>query len=492
MTTTIKTDFIDGHFLSPKELRLVDEWWPTDGWKDAVIYHRQREREEYHPESRHGLKCHEKRKNVLNGIRELMMPKMIRWASREGDIEHVWFRYTHVDWLHYREGMFFKEHQDFENYICQGLIPCVGLLGLSNVTRGGETRVETTMMRGSAVRNGYAFFQGNVPHEAMRVMEGEKKCLKMEFFVLRKTSPSTRVMVWDENRRWRSYWGSKELSMMENFLGSLVDFKKSSASASSSSSSSSSPPPSSTTMVVTLATDTTQKLHNMMMGISDPRSVKKLLTQEEVDFFFPSFTLPCLHDLFAASSVLHGNGSNNIFMGTDASAWEFLNRTETMGSKYRLVVGLWIRETDVDTEEKSYRLDSIADRLGVVHPVQPIQKNAKDVIIAPTDSFLNWDTLRSRAIEEFIASHDGSSCEPQQERPTEAKKGWSCQGFRLDLKGLKMVKPSDEMLRPNRWVLRKTESHYEMCNDEDMGGEWEHYEVYRSFEMQVRWCVIGV
>lgn len=466
---TIKTDFCDGNFLSAKELDLVDAWWPTKGWKNAVIYHRHHEQEEYRPDTRQGLKCHENRTEVLHRIREMIMPKMIKWAATKGCIERVWFRYTHVDWLHYREGMFFKEHQDFENYVCQGLVPCVGLLGLSTVLGGGQTRVEGTLMCGSAVRNGFALFQGNVPHEAMRVDAGEKKCLKMEFFVLHKISPALpmRVMVWDKDHRWRSYWGSRELLMVDNFLASLVDFNVSSSKSSN---------------TITLTTDTAQKLHNMMMGISDPRSVRKLLTQKDVDFFFPSFTLPCLHDLFAASSVLH-DPNGKIFMGTDALAWEFLNHWKSPDKEYLLIVGLWSRDADHD----NYHLDMIGDRYGTIHPIRPCYEDAK-VTIASTDSFFPWEMLRSRLIEAFIDSHDRHrSSTPLPEE--ESKKGYLCKGVCMNPRELNLIKPSDEVLRPNHWAIRRTGRHYEMCNDGEHG-QWEEYEVYKSFQMQPRWCMI--
>jgi hypothetical protein len=298
---------------------------------------------------------------------------------------------------------------------------------------------------------------------------------------------------------------------MENFLGSLVRFEE------SGSSTSSEPLSKTASARVVLTTEATRKIHNILMGISDPRSVRALLSQEDVDFYFPSFTLECLHDLFAAISIITAAGTPTtttsstpntpkVFMGTDASAWEFMNRwKEFPADKFLLVTGLWVRETGDEHGDSNnrYQFKMIGDRAGgslqtiqtrsVVWPL--FDNEGLPVTIPATESFLSWDALRCRLINGFLSSREEAIPFKNKDKKggdvPEKAGHYAEKDFTIDPRALRLIEPSEDVLRPYKWSTVKTESHWELCNDENSGGTMEEYQVYKSYELQARWCLIS-
>ena len=460
-------------FLSPEEFKAVQQCIPTGDWKDAVVYHKAIKKEVLAPDSRLALKRVERRDHVIQRLRGIVMPRVLAWL-REQTAEKkpisCWFRYAHTEWLHYKKGMFFREHRDFEKYVCNGLVPYVGLLGLVDTARGGETKVEGTARRGSVRENGFVFFPGNVPHEATTVLEGEKMCLKMEFFVLfdssgpQKGGGETIRVSSRENNDWRSFWSRDALSLVENYMASQARFEN--------------------TDNVCTSREMAKTIYDVMMSIVDPRRQRVMVAK--MDMVFPSWTSACLHDVFTCTHFLQNETRPGVILGSDADAWDFMqtwSRFPALGCA--LVVGLWYK--NLTTSDATYRLYTIRDRNG---------GRCKRTIQA-SSTYVDYKTIRQDLLYDFVASKDMRDWDPSPVDTTglEKKQGVA-QGEILDrdwspVIRTSSVQPSDEIERAEDVRGRATRYSHEMCNDED-GGYMEEYTVYEVFRIQIRWCLIRV
>jgi hypothetical protein len=365
--------------------------------------------------------------------------------------------------------MFFREHRDFEKYVCNGLVPYVGLLGLVDTARGGETKVEGTTRRGSALKNGFVMFPGNVPHEATTVLEGEKMCLKMEFFVLfdstgpQKGGGETIRVSSRENHEWRSFWSRDALALVENYVASQARFEGN-------------------TNHVRTSREMAKTIHDVMMSIADPR--RQRVPVAKMDMVFPSWTSACLHDVFTCTHFLQNETRPGVILGSDGDAWDFMQTWSRFPvSGCALVVGLWYKNPT--TSDATYRLYTIRDRNG----------GRCTRTIRASSTYRDYKTLRQDLLHDFVASKEmdkDDSVSPPDTTPVEGARheeildrDWS------PLIRTSSVQPSDEIERAEDLRGYATERVHEMCNDED-GGHWEEYTVYQAFRIQIRWCLIRV
>lgn len=467
--TDMETVFnVDKGFLAEGDFRRLASMFPEKGWKQASVYRTDQEREVVVPESRYAKKVVERRDEVLREIRSLVMPPVLQWLRRRPGFMHCWFRYSHTEWLWYKEGMFFQEHKDFEKYLCSNLVPYVGLMGLEDTVEGGETVVEGVPQTGSARRNGFVFFPGNVPHEASVVRSGEKRCLKLEFFVVFASPPTVMTEVSDARHQWRSFWSPQELALVPNYMGSHRDFAHREK--------------------LMLTTDMAKRIHDVMLTIADPRRHRPRASAADVDMVFPTFSVSCLHDLFLCVHLIERwrvpaepvtpLGPMAV-LGTDPDAWDFLNTwSDFPSSGFVLVAALWYQKKGSVTDD--YRVGEIRWREG-------------SVTTSPcTDTSVDYRVLQQHMIHSFVAQTDLETWKVDEElvpRPAHPHPQISS----VDMKKiLTACAPSDWIEKPERVRGRVTVRNYEMCNDGESGGTYETYTVYKSYRIQTRWCLIRV
>jgi hypothetical protein len=370
-----------------------------------------------------------------------------------------------TEWLRYDPGMFFQKHQDFERYICNGMVPYVCLIGLQDTEKGGETMVGEQVCHGSCRENGVVFFPSNLPHQAKTVIRGRKTCLKMEMQVF--FSPEDGfVRVSDKDRQWLSFWSKKELELVDNYIRSHRQFMDT--------------PHHKKSTDIQTSTETAREIHNMMLRIAEPTSKTPRVTEEAQDKIFPTCTVSFLHDIFAYYHFKQQNPS--VFFGSDAKAWDFMNQEMDLPSHHTLLVGLWYKEE----KDEPYRLSSLWDR--ACHKMD----NYFPTVVEEMDTYMDYDSICAMILEEFTIRKDiqltaCSTSPPEKIQKKGRKTPCVVQPWR-DL--VKPYKPSED----GKYIKKsgvQTESVSEMCNDDMNSESWE-YRRYVSFFIKIRWLVVVV
>jgi len=460
-------------FLDPRDFEELVGLVPTEGWRDAVVYDKTHKKERKAPESRQSLKCAERRDAVLRRVCSVVMPRVLCWLRKQEGFLHCWFRYSHTEWMVYREGMFFKEHKDFEKYICNHLVPYVGILGLEDTKAGGETVVEGTPMKGSTRRNGFVFFPGTATHSAATVSAGEKRCLKMEFFVMLRND--NLVAVADENRRWKSFWSRKDLALVDNYIASHSRFEKDGRE-------------------VVTSTEMAKRIHDIMLSISDPRHQR--MSAHKMDMVFPSYSSACLHDLFVCAEFLRG-GSKGVLLGSDPDAWAFLQNMTSMPPNCTTMAALWYRN---DKDGNKYRLGYLCPRYGSTSGPEKTEYTKLWTEPSPYDPwpcderarasscFASYTSLQKLLLQHFIADHDFEQRHPPFDLEMTAGHTHP-ETTGTFFKRVAAIQPSDRTEKPRRVYGVVENSSIELCNDEGYT-ETETYTAYESYRLQTRWCLV--
>lgn len=441
-------------FLPVEEFSRISQQCPTSDWKDGVVYNRIEKKEMKVVTSRHSKKIVEKRKEVIQGLEKIMIRRLLPWLRQQQDFQYIMARSWHTEWILYTKDMFFKPHQDFEKYICNNMVPYVALLGLEDTIRGGETIVEGVQYRGSTRKNGLVFFPGNVLHEAARVVEGEKKCLKMEFFVFFGDDADI-IKVMDDQQQWKSFWSKEELSLVDNFITCNSRFKGSD--------------------LVTTSTETARMIHNISRCLVDPR---RPFSPKDLEMIFPSRSIHTLHDLFVGLRFLRSPLSQGAcVLGQDAAAWDFFNRWDKFPPHYHMFVVLWSKTTKDDV----YQVRKIMDREG---------RSRGYTTVPPSRQFGDFNNLCLAITTSFLRHEELETPDMDAPVPKIIKlEGNSQTSFLISKELLKNIKPSDDHSRP-RFVSGNVDvSETEMCNDEDIGIT-SHYSQYVQHYLQVRWCLL--
>lgn len=421
---------------------------PTS-WEDAVVYDRRRQVQRVNKESRHALKVRERSGELCKTVQALCTRRLIG-ILRESvpHFHHLFPRPFQMEWLRYEPGMFFRPHQDFERYVCNGMIPYVLLIGLCDVEEGGETRVGDRMCAGSTSRNGAVFFPSNMMHEACPVLKGIKMCVKLDYFVFADEEP---VIVRSEEG-WKSFWTRPALSMVDNYIRCHQDFMRKADK-----------------LLVSEAT--ARGLHNMMKQIT----IASGHNDPFHEMMFPNLPVAVLHDIFLTVSP------DPIVLGRQSLAWDYLHRHRP--GIY--LVGLWEKETKQDR----YTLSMIADRRGRLIKMDYLTKQLMmpQENMEEDDHFLPYPILRQRLVQTFIKNKELPS------RPV-PEKTWSIGQKEPTVwestisrywKELHDVQPSDnDSIKVEGEVHRREK---EFCNDEESGYEIVEWTAYLSYRIQTRW-----
>jgi hypothetical protein len=458
---------IESAFLQEKDFEEIRAACPREEhWKQAVVHHRRTGRDVVDNSTRKADKCVEMRHDFIEKAQRMVVRALLPHLRKSPQFLHCWARgHRGTEWLRYKPGMFFRPHTDFERYVCGGLVPYVCLIGMKDVEEGGETRVGETMCVGGARRNGAVFFPATELHEARSVVNGEKLCLKMEFFVV--TAAPDVLRVEDAGRRWMSAWSKETIGLFDNYLRSHSSFEKRADA---------------NRLAVT--TETAQELQQIMMAIAEART-------RECEMFFPTLSTTFLHDVFACQHYLSHPDPTTVILGSDERAWDYMNTEMSLPPTSRLMMGLWYRKTTED----GYRLHNAFSRLGqLTKSFHPFFQSATtvDTIDTATHQYYPYSILHKHVLEEFIYAQDLST---DGFRPIMDAEEQKLEGKDLPLTTrlikwkhiLKNVQPSDRIQKKIRKSGMARTTVTEMCNDEDLGTTTESYETYVSFDIQIRW-----
>jgi len=463
------------NFLAASEFQeILDRCPPDTEWKSANVYDRRAEKNVVNGEFRHAQKVHERSLPDCKRWQSACTRRLVGLLRRSLPHFHYLFaRPARVEWLRYEPGMFFKPHQDFERYTCNGMIPYVLLIGLRDVEKGGETRVGERVCTGSTRANGAVFFPSNMIHEACPVEAGIKCCLKLEYFVFVDEDPIT---ISSETAGWTSYWTRSALSMTHNYIRSHLDFSREAETR------------------LFLSESTAQGFVRLMKDIASPHP--SYPTTPFQDMMFPGLTIPVLHDLFITLSP------DPIVLGRQPMAWDHLHRHPLSSI---CLTGLWVREA----RQSKYTLWMVVDRMG--RPFRKIS-GRKEISIGPSmvdeeeeksgTRFLPYPYLRERLIQQFIAEKDMPSTKTSDRHGTSDPQVAGGEDYPEDVlrthlehywPDLRKIQPSDdahdESKRIAGTILREER---EFCNDEDAGYEIVRWTEYKSYKIQTRWIRLSL
>jgi hypothetical protein len=446
-------------FLSVRDFDIIKEACPIEGWQEAVVYNRSLKKDVTSHDFRKAYKTPETRKHIQKTFKNIITKTLLPWLRTQPHFQHLWVR-PFTEWLRYEEGMFFQKHQDFERYVCNGMVPYVCLIGLQDTENGGETVVGEQVCRGSCRQNGVVFFPSNIPHQAKKVVKGVKVCLKMEIQVF--FSPEDGfIRVSDKDNQWLSFWSKKELELVDNYICSHHHFTD--------------------RTTIETSTDMAKDIHNMMIRIAEPMS-KVPVAEEAQDMIFPTRTIAFLHDIFSYHHFSQAP-DQRVFFGSDAKAWDYMNKEMELPPHHTLLVGLWYKEE----KDEPYRLSSLCDRAGNEISM------AFPTTVKEMNKYADYDTLCANLLQDFTNHKDISSSSSSFSfmfrPPLTEKDGRRTPSVRKNWRPLiKSYKPSDQVKYIKRSGVQ-VETVSEMCNDEHGYSETGTYSRYVSYSIHIRWLV---
>jgi len=458
---------MESSFLPEKDWQLLFDSSPDkEQWKKSVVYDRHVGKDRVAKDVRHADKCTVIDHAWISNVERLLTRALLPRLREKPGFLYCWPRgHRGTEWLRYEPGMFFRSHTDFERYVCGGLVPCVCLVGMRDVAKGGETQVGKTRCVGGARRNGAVFFAANELHEARPVLEGHKLCLKMEFFVLVETTlPDRLLRVEDDQQRWRSVWSTTALNVVDSYLRSHCSFEGGKDR-------------------LVVSTPLAQELQKLMMAIAEKR-------ERECEEIFPTLSTSFLHDVFcclSAFSTAATATATQTILGTDEQAWEFLNtQTLPLPPTLCLLVGIWYRKTG----QKRYKLYEVYSRQGDRH-MQYFKNSISRT--SSTNEYCSYSSLRQHAVETFIDEKDMTPLSKNLTLDTTQKLSgtdlpWTRHTEKMNWRSVfRDIEPSDRVERNQRQHGMASTIVSEMCNDEDAGTTTETYERYVSYDLQIRW-----
>jgi hypothetical protein len=161
----------------------IDKTKTNLSYREALVYNHKKKQHMINTELRRSKKIIFHDKNVLNYIKNNILPKI------NIDNSILMLDESHYDLLKYDIGDFFGKHSDFQVYNAPYVSLHTLILSLNDCT-GGETCIyngtEKTTLRGSTVRGGGIFFPANLPHESLKVKSEYKLVLKFDVYVIDK------------------------------------------------------------------------------------------------------------------------------------------------------------------------------------------------------------------------------------------------------------------------------------------------------------------
>jgi len=438
------------HFLAHDEFLKIREFIPNNGWRPAKVYSLGKKKTMVDTQIRKSGKNYEKRKDVIREMKKIIMKPCIKWFKENiQHFQYCWMRNNQTEWIRYQEGDFFRPHQDFEKYICNGMIPFVFILGLQDVEQGGGTKIGDTVCMGSAQENGAVFFQANLMHESLPVEKGVKLALKLEFFIF---VGEDFIRTQDDHKRWLSLWSIEELKLMENFFMSKFDFDKKMS------------------KTVTLGSDLARESCRLNMSIADPT-----VSHTGCDILFPGFTVKALHDIFSIHHFIHHYRNDKIVFGSDPIAWEFINTKMSIPENFGLYVGIWSKKNLAD----QYVLQNYYNRKGEVFHSFYYMKNPSKTC----NEYVEYPSLKIHILDKFLNRFDHYD---EKNVSLHYEKG-QCVHNPV-LKNLERVKhvPSDNTEKPSFEKGKVTVEEKEFCNEEDAGYMTYRHTEYKQYFIQIR------
>jgi len=459
--------------FSLDEFEYILNYYPKMGWEDAVVYNTKEKKEVMNTNTRKAKKQKEKDYVFLLEVKKLVMKILIPWFRKTNkDFRYLYFRIHESQWLLYEKDMFFKKHQDFERYICDEIVPYTCLIGLEDTWIGGETVVEEISFKESTVKNGMLCFPSNKMHEGLKVQKGVKKCLKLEFLAF--YYQESALMICDDKNHWKSYWSEEFISNIPNFVQCFRDFQDKSSSTIKKDE-----------KKIIVSEDMAKIIYDIMAMLGDGKSFKKI-EDEEFQMVFPGSSYATIRELLGVVSF-QKNEKRKAMIGKNQHAWNFLNESSLLDpQEYSLFIGLWMKSKN----QEPYSLIYLCDRDG-----KEMIWDQQDT--TEGDEFVDYDEFTTTLLKKYVQQqekgnhHTLSSPSKMFLKKTHKgvhhcikKKNWKT------IINTDKILPSD-LLNPALYINKKVlRSYYELCNDEESGGEYIHYKKYLNFYLQVRWCII--
>ena len=447
-------DITEG-FLQGDEFQKIADVLPVGEWCMSNVHRKETKEDVVDPSVRCSMTVKERRREVLKSVEKTLLKPLLRLFRQDDRFRYLVIRLGHTEWLRYWPSMYFLPHKDFERYTCNGMVPYVALLGMTDTQEGGKTKWRDTVLEGSTHRNGLSCFPSNEIHEAEKVVQGVKLVLKVELFVFFSTDQDF-MMLSDASNRWRSFWRKSGLSLCDNFIDSYRHFVQSDT--------------------LQVSSDMARALYRAMLSIASGRYESQ--TAKDFNLVFPGQKPWYVHDLMCTYSLLRTGKPGDLYLGTDATAWHEINRgllDWTKPGEFTTGVALYVRRE----QSQRFVYYMACCRQGLfVEKTKP-------------NTFLSFQDLKEMLVHRFILDEEIFALSQPvsvQEKP---------EVHDSHLKGMSNTIPTDRLSRIStdpkfgrRIEGRKAEVWTEMCNDEESGFVTDTYSWYVTVDLQIRWYII--
>lgn len=453
------------NLLCNEDCKQFEDLFPGDEiMKTSMVYHTSLKQEIKSDYLRNSLGIREKSPIILNEIKKKIVSNLEQSLHTIDHFSQLIFREEETEWILYREGDFFKIHQDFERYVCDDMAPYVLLYGLENTISGGETIIYdgdlSFKFNQGSVKNGAVFFPGHLFHEAKYIYRGCKKCLKLEFYVFFHSEiPTLRCM--DALGNYHSNWNLSFIKSIDCFLSSYSHFKSEDKK---------------------LITEMAPSLQKLSLSLHDR---KRPSADENYDFLFPNMDFSFLHDFYSMTCFL-GNSSSAFFLSKNANVWDLFFKSPT--PHFLPLILLWTKSSKTE----HYRLEDIYTKDG-----KSCYKNM-DCSIFNNKEYIEYSKFSTMLQKNKIVEKEGrrmyyfrnENNKQKELLPTCHYNDVDAQKWSDLYQSLSVIKPNDSIHEPRFHSAHFQRQTYEMCNCEDAGFETYIEDVYITLYIQVRWILV--
>ena len=443
--------------------------------RESLVYDTKTKHEVKSEYVRNSRGCREKSPQVIRDINRSIVSVLNDTLKMIPNFCQLIFREDETEWLLYNEHDFFRVHQDFERYVCDDMAPYVLVYGLQNTKSGGETILHYNdhkfVCKESCMENSAVFFPAHIPHESRSVYDGEKRCLKLEFYVFFYSNAAIIKCV-DIDGKNDSIWRKSFLDSIDCFLSSLKHFDSMNKKYDKG----------------VLKTDMASSLRKLSISLHDRQLTKE--SEDNYDFLFPDIEFTFLQDLYNLLSFI--DSKHSFFVSENPSTWEWYNRSPK--SNCIPLVLVWTK----NSKNQSYFLEDIYMKHG-----SKCYKSYCKFEDFNKDEYIDFSSFKTMLCRDKIVEKEGrtrrslytvdytkkmkSNKLPAVPDITVNKEIWE-----KIHENISKIQPNDNVHPPRFHSASFQRQISEMCNCEDLGFETYVEDVYITLYIQIRWVLINI
>lgn len=217
-------DFVNEPFYDQDTLDRLNKWINQNSdWEFCKVYNKKYKKSMINDKTRSSYKITCTNQKMIEFIEEKTLSRLKSLIP----FNDFWMRNSHFDVLYYTEKMYFDSHVDFIKYYFPDVRLYVLLVGLMNTEKGGETKVhlnkkDSILLNGAVMTNRACLFPAHLLHQGKMVEKGNKKCIKIDIFIMKKTNSIFHLSCSDRTFVFSLNW----FKGFSSFIESIYNFYK--------------------------------------------------------------------------------------------------------------------------------------------------------------------------------------------------------------------------------------------------------------------------